>query len=253
MDLAFWDKQINRANELTSQSPANELLTFYASVLSSQRDIYESLWAATQEANLELLGGTMPTLLKAVEETGSQQLRNEVQRLKASSATEVVSMLLEYLSHPSPTQFFAKALCQPYGRWRWESRASEVAAQVNGPEFCPFCGGRPQVSYLQFDASSEGANRNLICAACLFSWSFRRGVCVNCGEESPSKLAYFQAEENNHVRVETCDSCRSYIKAVDLTKLGTAVPLVDDVANAALDLWAAERGYAKIEINLVGL
>jgi len=253
MDLAFWDKQINRANDLTSQAPANELLTFYASVLSSQRDIYESLWAANQEADLELLGGTMPILLKAVEQTGSQQLRNEVQQLKASSATDVVSMLLEYLSHPSPTQFFAKALLQPYGRWGWESGANEIAAQVNGPEFCPFCGGRPQVSYHQFDASSESANRKLICAACLFSWPLRRGVCVNCGEESPSKLAYFQAEENDHVRVETCESCRSYIKTIDLTKLGTAMPLVDDVATAALDLWAAEKSYTKIELNLVGL
>ena len=252
MDLAFWDKQINRATELTWQSPSNELLSFYARVLSAQRDIYEFLWTANQETDLKLLSETMPILLKAVEETGSQQLREEMEWLKTSSATDVVNMLLEYLSHPSPTRFFEKALFQPYGRRRWESGASEIASQAGGQE-CPFCGGRPQVSYLQFDASSESANRNLVCAACLLSWSFRRGVCVNCGEEDPEKLVYFQAEENNHVRVETCDRCRSYIKTVDLTKLGTAVPLVDEVASAALDLWAAEKGYTKIEINLVGL
>ena len=43
MDLAFWDKQINRANELAGHSAANDLLTFYASVLSAQRDIYQCL------------------------------------------------------------------------------------------------------------------------------------------------------------------------------------------------------------------
>jgi hypothetical protein len=31
------------------------------------------------------------------------------------------------------------------------------------------------------------------------------------------------------------------------------VPLVDEVAAAPLDLWASERGYVKIELNLVGL
>jgi formate dehydrogenase maturation protein FdhE len=44
-----------------------------------------------------------------------------------------------------------------------------------------------------------------------------------------------------------------YIKGVDLTRLGLAEPLVDDVATAALDLWAVEKGYTKIELNLVGL
>jgi formate dehydrogenase maturation protein FdhE len=40
---------------------------------------------------------------------------------------------------------------------------------------------------------------------------------------------------------------------VDLTRLGFAVPLVDEVATAALDVWAREHGYKKIELNLVGL
>ncbi len=34
--------------------------------------------------------------------------------------------------------------------------------------------------------------------------------------------------------------------------IGIAVP-VDEVAGASLDLWALERGYQKIELNLVGL
>ena len=39
----------------------------------------------------------------------------------------------------------------------------------------------------------------------------------------------------------------------DLTKSGIAVPLVDEVATAALDLWARDHGYTKVELNLVGL
>ena len=253
MDLAFWEKNIDRANELAAQTETNELLNFYARVLSAQRSIYEFLWSANQAADLKLLSETLPLLLEAVEEAGSPQLRDDVQWLRGYSQTDVVNMLLEHLSRPSPTQFFAKALFQPYGRWRWESGASEIGTHASSPGLCPFCGGHPQVSYLQSDTSSESVNRNLICAACLLSWSFRRGVCVNCGEESPGKLAYFQADQQRHIKIESCDSCRSYVKSIDLTQLGTALPLVDDVASAALDVWASENGYNKIEINLVGL
>ena len=53
--------------------------------------------------------------------------------------------------------------------------------------------------------------------------------------------------------MEACDTCNRYIKGVDLTRLGLAVPLVDEIAAAPLDLWAQEHGYTKIELNLVGL
>ena len=56
-----------------------------------------------------------------------------------------------------------------------------------------------------------------------------------------------------HLRVDACETCHRYLKAVDLTKLGFAVPLVDEVAGASLDLWAREHGYEKIELNLIGL
>ena len=41
-------------------------------------------------------------------------------------------------------------------------------------------------------------------------------------------LAAYTAEEFAHVRVEACDSCRHYIKTVDLTKDGRAVPVYND-------------------------
>ena len=77
-------------------------------------------------------------------------------------------------------------------------------------------------------------------------------TCPYCGEEDERKLAYFQSPAFPHVRVDACDSCRRYLKNVDLTKLGLAVPLVDEIAAAPLDAWAREHGYEKIELNLVG-
>jgi FdhE protein len=78
-------------------------------------------------------------------------------------------------------------------------------------------------------------------------------LCASCGEDDEGKLGFFQAAAHDHLRIEACDSCRRYLKSVDLTRLGVAVPIVDEVAGAPLDLWAREHDYEKIELNLVGL
>jgi len=56
-----------------------------------------------------------------------------------------------------------------------------------------------------------------------------------------------------HVRIDACESCGRYAKTIDLGRLRLAVPLVDEVAAAPLDVWARQQGYEKIELNLVGL
>ena len=252
MDLAFWDKQINRADELAGHSAANELLTFYASVLSAQRDIHQFL-LKHGAVDVDLLSEAMPLLLKAIQETASPQLSSELQTLKTSTPADISKMLLEYANHRLPTHFFAKALFQPYARWCWENDVKPIGAKPPANErHCPACGGLPQVS-IRVQSDSDGGSKNLLCATCLYEWFYRRVACANCGEEVPAKLAYFKAEEFAHIKIEICETCRRYIKSIDLTELGNASPVVDDVASAALDLWAIDRGYTKLEINLVGL
>lgn len=63
----------------------------------------------------------------------------------------------------------------------------------------------------------------------------------------------YVAAEIDHIRVEACDTCRTYLKSVDLTKDGFAVPTVDEIATVALNLWAEEQGYTKIETNVLGM
>jgi formate dehydrogenase maturation protein FdhE len=67
------------------------------------------------------------------------------------------------------------------------------------------------------------------------------------------KLAVYAAAEFSHVRVEACDTCGGYIKIVDLTKDGHAIPAVDELATIPLNLWAAEHGYAKLQTNIFGI
>jgi FdhE protein len=99
----------------------------------------------------------------------------------------------------------------------------------------------------------DGAKRSLICSLCATEWEYRRIVCPACGEEEVSKLPVYVAEELPHVRVEACDTCRHYIKTVELTKDGRAVPVVDELAAIPLSLWASEKGYTKLSPNLLGL
>jgi len=53
--------------------------------------------------------------------------------------------------------------------------------------------------------------------------------------------------------VECCDTCHTYIKSIDLSKNGLADPLVDELASVPLDLWAQDRGYAKLHPNLLAM
>ena len=259
MNLAFWDKQVTRAKNLAGDPATSHLLIFYQDLLGAQRDVYEyfsnhASFSSIQLSNVpELLAEAMPILLRRIERSAPTPLAVEAESFKASSRDEIQKRLAEYVTHRAPTQFFAKALFQPYGFQRWESGATSIVSSKSAAGRCPFCGGAPQVSFLTADGAGEGASRSLICGTCLFSWPFRRGVCVNCGEDRPANLAYFQAKEFAHVRIEVCDSCKSYVKGVDLSIVGIAVPLIEDVATAALDLWALEQGYTKVEINLIGL
>ncbi|HUK91878.1 MAG TPA: formate dehydrogenase accessory protein FdhE, partial [Blastocatellia bacterium] len=116
---------------------------------------------------------------------------------------------------------------------------------------CPACGGLPQLTVLR--PEGEGASRWLMCAFCLREWPFRRIICPGCGEEDKEKLPRYSAEECDYVHVEACETCKRYLKAVDMTVNGLAVPLIDEVALAVLDIWAGEHGYSKVIRNLIGL
>lgn len=258
-----WDARIKRTRDLArSVSAASELLIFYARLLESQKEIYETLrsqrnWLPSGELSQDIvmLRDYLPGMLWMVEANGPEELAEQARQLLSANSDLVDEMLLEYWQTRADNLFFPKAFLQPYTQWVVESGAAPVNATfLRSENTCPYCLGKPQVSFLSIvDAESESGNRQLICATCLSSWSFRRVVCASCGEERPFKLGYFQTEEYGHVRIEACDTCKHYIKGVDLTRLGFAVPLVEDVSTAALDLWAIEKGYEKIELNLVGL
>ena len=259
----FWDKQIERADHLAQESSgAKELLAFYAQLLRAQKEIYESLrgredWLPSGDLARDLIVvvSAASGLLECVARHGPDSLATEAQTLLASEPDLMIQEVFNYWRSPSDTQFFAKAVLQPYMRLLAETSTLPIGRELaGGNRTCPFCGGAPQLSFLiSKESSSESGNRDLLCATCLSTWEFRRVICANCGEEQPAKLGYFHSPEFDHIRIEACDSCKHYLKGIDLTRLGLAVPLVDEIYGAPLDLWAREHGYRKIELNLVGL
>jgi FdhE protein len=150
------------------------------------------------------------------------------------------------LSEPSTEEgkFFWRVLMQPYAE-RFRKPGDGTGST------CPSCGGKPVVGVLR--GEGDGAKRCLICHLCALEWPYRRLICPNCGEQDKEKLPVYIAEQVPYIRVEACDTCRTYLKSVDLTKDGFAIPEVDEIATVALNLWADERGYAKIETNILGM
>ena len=236
------------------------LLVFYGQLLGLQKDCYETLQRGERRLSgslgrdLAIVRRCAPPLLNAVAIGGPKPLADEARRLLDGGEPAVDSMLLERWRTPSDRQFFAKALLQPYAQSLAERRTPPIDRDMSpGERACPFCGGAPQVSILQSANDADGGGRQLLCATCFTAWPLRRVCCAHCGAEDERELGYFHSPAFDHLRVDTCEICKRYIKTVDLTRLGLAVPVVDEVAGAPLDVWARERGYEKMELNLIGL
>ena len=257
-----WSRRVARARQLAQgDGPPAALLSSYADLLALQQASFESFGTSgapptgSLERDLPAVREQVVPLLRAIVKKGPEPLAMEAKEILDDSAGRAIDdLLLAYWHTPSDQHFFAKAAIQPYASWLAESGVAPIDRPVpRAGNRCPFCGGRPQLSILVAAGESDGGGRQLLCATCLTAWPFRRVVCVYCGEEDERKTGYFHTPAFDHLRLDACETCRHYLKTVDLTRLGLAVPLVDEVAGAPLDLWARERGYEKIELNLLGL
>jgi FdhE protein len=106
---------------------------------------------------------------------------------------------------------------------------------------CPMCGAPPLLAELR----GKERMRTLRCGRCAVAWEFARVACPACGERDHHKLSALHGEgEADFRRADCCDTCRVYVKAVaTLDPLSPDALLETDLATAALDWAAAERGY----------
>ena len=149
--------------------------------------------------------------------------------------------------------YLARAALQPYARMLRETGTSPGRG-VSGS--CVFCGSGAWIASRRIPpgpGTGEGALRMLHCSLCAFSWQIARIHCPSCGEEDPDKLPSFTAPQHLGVRVEACDSCKTYVKSIDLTLDARRVPEIDELVSLSMDLWAVEQGYERMEPGLAGL
>lgn len=239
-----WDRRIERASEMAAKHPAAaELLNFFRQLLVFQRGEYDVFASGEQEPAARFSG-----LLEFVQGCAPVPLAEYARGLIA--APERWDAVLNHFDGSGTPEevFFARTIYQPYMEFR-ATQLGAVAAEMGGT--CPFCTSKPVVAVLR--GEGEGGKRSLICSLCSTEWVYRRILCPGCGEEDREKLPVFGAAGANAVRIEACEACHQYIKSVDMTKDGNAVPVVDDIATIALDLWAQEHGYTRLQSNLLGI
>jgi FdhE protein len=244
-----WDQKIARAQRLSkNDSPAREILGLYIKVADFQKSVSQNLNGA-EHTDIRSLLKFLPQLKALVNHLGSEPLQKTTTELGNDEDhwSELLLKHWEQDTEPkSPAHaFLAYLLLEPYAQ-HVTSRMN--ISSVNTASRCPACGNPPQLSLLR--EFSNGAKRSLLCSLCSTEWEFRRVLCPYCGEQHKDKLPVFTAAEFQQARIEACDSCKSYIKCIDLSKDGNAIPPVDDLATMAFDLWAHEQGYIRKRPNM---
>ncbi|MGC1482961.1 MAG: formate dehydrogenase accessory protein FdhE [Candidatus Acidiferrum sp.] len=264
-----YDARIKRAETLIAEkSSASELLLFYKRIAGFQKSLLAQIAAAAMEPEIQQFGSVRDSLdltlllphfrnfLSIVEQNAPNALAAAAREIAGMPSDSWVAQLMEYWNSGGRSeqqigafeQFFPRAFLQPYVAF--VAGRTAVPPVLETPRECPLCGGQPLLGVLRLEG--DGGKRFLICSFCGYEWSFRRFLCPICGEEDEKKLPVYIAEQFPHIRVETCDTCKFFIRTIDLTKDGHAVPVVDDLAAIPLTLWAHENGYSRLQPNLLG-
>jgi FdhE protein len=135
--------------------------------------------------------------------------------------------LKEMKPYPSLPKEVAKALISLVDQENWRR------------EYCPICGGRPDLAFLD----KERGSRWLMCSRCDTRWLYQRLQYPYCRTQDPDAL-YFFTDATGLYRLYVCEQCRKYIKAIDLrcTESEISLPL-ERILTLDMDRQAEEKGY----------
>jgi len=104
--------------------------------------------------------------------------------------------------------------------------------------FCPVCGSAPLIGMFR----SEDGLWLLECSLCHTLWNVQRARCPFC-EGSSGSLEYIYIEGDPGRRVQYCESCKAYVKTVDLRESQREVLLpLEDIVTVELDVAASREG-----------
>lgn len=107
--------------------------------------------------------------------------------------------------------------------------------------YCPVCGAWPGLAELV----GPEKKRVLRCVRCAAAWTWAVLLCPYCGTDDHRRLGVLM-EEGSTERVDTCDECHGYVKAIASYSSSSPARLIaEDVATADLDVIATGAGYTR--------
>jgi FdhE protein len=266
-----YNSRITRAELLASRYTfAREVLEFYGRVARFQQEFHEQLSKLfgkrprlpaggnlRSQLSLQILAEPFQRFISLIESHGPGPLAAQARALAHGSEGKRTNLLQEFwqdgmlqaseneASDPLE-EFLPRAFLLPYAEFLVSGILPPVLPMTTCR--CPRCNSLPLLGVLR--PEGDGGRRHLHCSFCSHEWEFRRIFCAQCGEEAEQKLPVYIAEQFPHLRVECCETCKGFLRTIDMTKDGNAVPLVDDLAAVPLTLWADENGYKRIQTNL---
>jgi len=251
-----------RAESLAADSPAAaEPLRFAAGLYRAQAWTVEALEGA--HARRPLTGRLAEDadavffhaspVVRHAAEAGPDALSEEAGARRTEDPATARSRLLVFWTgdRAASEDYLSRAILRPYVELL---RGLGIAPdRLHRRGKCPFCGGEPGIAARREGSLTEGARRMLSCSLCGAEWLFERILCPSCFEEDPYKLPSFRDEKHPTVRIEACETCRRYVKSIDLSEDARPIPEVDDLVSIAMDLWAVEQGFTRVEPGLAGI
>jgi FdhE protein len=243
-----WEQRIERAGSLAARYPASgQMMRFYQGLAAEQRLLYRE-FSGPGTPDRDRVGSSFLCLCAFVEREGSGELRRIAADAQRQSGDDWAAAILDcWDDTDARPDFLVRAFLQPCAEARCVVPAD---AGVSGNR-CPACGRPPQAAVLRTEF--DGLRRRLVCSLCHWEWDFRRILCPSCGETGFESLPAFRAEEYPHLRVDACETCKTYLLTIDAARDPEALALVDDLSAVALHLWAAEQGYRRLQANLFGV
>ena len=256
-------RRAERLRELAPENPLRDLLAALAELVDAQRAVAPRVGPGPAPADLPLevplaaarlrrqpeWRAAIPSILGELR-PGSWPgpARAAMARLAAAAPVEIEALADEILAPPyrpadlAAAPFVAAALQVYFASHAALLAPSSVARTRSG---CPVCGSPPVAGLVLGDDKL----RYLACSLCGSEWNLPRIQCWLC--RSTGGISFLAIEGGPEgLRAEACSSCKAYVKLFYREQRPRAEPLADDLASLALDLLAAEEGWARSGVNL---
>ena len=123
--------------------------------------------------------------------------------------------------------------------------------------YCPICAAWPILA----ERRGLDRSRRLRCGRCAAEWEVQWLYCIYCGEREHDRLGSLEPDDREEtLKVETCDTCRGYLKSIaSLQGFPAFELLLQDLETVEFDLVALDRGYCRplkngfaLDIQIVG-